>query len=142
MGQWTNGAMGQWNNGAMGQCGDGAMEQWGNGAISIARFVLFPPLRLAHLNIFPYCLFCFLSSPAGLPFFNIFSTIPCSVLFLPPQALRGRNKTQQGIGENIKKGKPVETNGVMGKEPIGQWGNGTMGQWGNWAMGLPLFTMG
>ena len=57
--------------------------------------------------------------------------------------LRGRNKTQQGIGENIKMGKPVGANGVMAKGPMGQnmeqWAVGQWGfislQWNNRIMG-------
>ena len=47
-------------------------RQWGNGVIPIACFVLFLSRRLAHLNIFPYCVFCFLSPPRRLTLFLIF----------------------------------------------------------------------
>ena len=87
--------------------------------------------------IFPhYSVFCFVSPPSGLPINISHYSMFCFVWASPWKIwkwgrLRGRNKTHQGIGKNIKMGTPGGTNGEMGKEPIGQWGNGAVGQWGN-----------
>jgi len=77
------------------------------------------------INIFHYSMFCFVwASPWKIWKWG---------------RLRGRNKTHQGIGKNIKMGTPGGTNGEMSKEPIGRWGNGgswAKNQWGQWEQWL------
>ena len=119
----------------------------------IACFVLFLPSHAYHFKIFfplfhvlfcllfsrlpinisHYSMFCFVSPPSGLPINISHYSMFCFVWASPWKIwkwgrLRGRNKTHQGIGKNIKMGTPGGTNGEMGKEPIGQWGNGAVGQ--------------